>query len=264
MPESHEQTQGQAEATADIEATDVIGPEDELDVQTVDAEGFGQADTEGDPLAEIEGADRLPQEDQQRIRDAYLRKMSELDRIQKTLQERDREYLETIRSLKGEDQKQTNFEGMSPEQIVEAIAERKATELINERFKSVDGLRERSDAVVRQLQIIHAAKDYPDIDRYQGQLTDFAGVLENELGKEKALKFSVTDMMHIIKGRERARQKPVQRAKPAPATRKPDAAIARSGVAPSTVEPSKEPSTMAEAWELAKKTHGEYRGSPNR
>jgi hypothetical protein len=265
------QTPGQDAATPTENGTDAAVPEDRLDMADVSLapDSFQDIQFQEDPLSEIPGVDGLPENERENIRKSLLRKHAALDQQAKQLQDREAQYMEALERLavgkQPEPEAQTSFEGMSPEQIVESISERVARKVAADQIKSLglDKTKETTDAVVRQLQLIEANRIYPDVGRYQEHLVQLSGILEKEYGRDGAMKFSVADMMHILKGREQAQRRPAQRAASRPQP-KPEAAPAKAGVTPSAVEPAPNLSpSMMEAFRMAQEKHGQLNSNLN-
>lgn len=267
MPEEARQTQGLAEPTS--QEMNGEAPQDELSTQsTVDIapKMMGDVQFPEDPLSDIEGAADLPEDQQKGLRDAILRKFNQVDETLKRTAERERQYMEALERLQQPPKQPSgdetpNYEGMNPQQIVEDIARRVSREVMEQSLKEggFGEAKQKIDATVRQLQLLEAQQHYPDLPRYKDQLIQMGEIFERELGKERADKFSVTDMMDLIKAREMRARTRTQKPRTVPSQPKPSSAsVARSGVTPSAVEPSKEPTSLEEAFELAEKQHGPY------
>lgn len=283
MDNDRVQTQGQGEENPVDAGTDSVAPQDLLDEGT-DLQGqvapktLPDLDFPEDPLEDIP-TDALPNGEREKveksIRDGWLRLSNKVDHTVKRLEQREREYMDAIQRLAENRQapettESPNYEGLSAQQIVEKIADERAKaafeQMMQERGLSQSA--EKTDAIMRQLQILEAKQSYPDLDRYENQLVQLGGILEEKLGREKAMLFSVSDMMHIIKGREGQRRRITQSRRPSQPQQQrpsqPQTSIARAGVSPRSVEPSQEPSSMAEAFKMAQEKHGPYNPTLNR
>lgn len=283
MDNDRVQTQGQGEENPVDAGTDSVAPQDLLDEGT-DLQGqvapktLPDLDFPEDPLEDIP-TDALPNGEREKveksIRDGWLRLSNKVDHTVKRLEQREREYMDAIQRLAENRQapettESPNYEGLSAQQIVEKIADERAKaafeQMMQERGLSQSA--EKTDAIMRQLQILEAKQSYPDLDRYENQLVQLGGILEDKLGREKAMLFSVSDMMHIIKGREGQRRRITQSRRPSQPQQQrpsqPQTSIARAGVSPRSVEPSQEPSSMAEAFKMAQEKHGPYNPTLNR
>lgn len=271
MDEQVEQTLGQAEGTPDDFGTGLAEPEDMLSQPLeISPRTLPDLDVDGDPLDEIP-TDELPpgerEKVQKQIRDGWLRLSNKVDQTIKRLEEREREYINALQNPQRKAvPEQENFEGMTPQQIVEAIASRIAEQKVNEKLGKVEQTTEKTDAIYRQLQLVEARQHFPDLDRYQNSLVQLSGILEKEFGREGAMKFSVADMMHIIKGRESMAKRRTAPAAPRRAVQQPspEASVARASASPKAVETSEEPSSMLEAFRMAQKHHGPYNPNTNR
>jgi hypothetical protein len=231
---------------------------------------FGETEFAEDPLTGIPGADELPADQQKQIRDAVLRKMNQATDAERRMTEREAQYMEAIERMAGKqdvpatEPEAPNYEGMTPQQIVEDIAQRVSERIVDERLQKsgVADTKVKTDAMLRQLQLLEAARHYPNVSQYQKQLVELNSVLESRLGKEKAMEFSVVDMMDLLTARNARLKRGAQpRRQAAPAAAKPTASIAHGGVRPAAVQPVEEPSSLAEAFKLAQEQHGQYNPS---
>ena len=221
----------------------------------------------------IPGLETLPEDRQRAIQESFLRKHNELNEARRAAQEKEDRYFRAIEALQARRAPEApepalspdqEFAGLNAYQIIEKMAERVADKkfqaLIDQH--GLSDVRPQVSTIVRQLEILDAQQAYPDVMRYQDQLTQLGQALEKEYGPKGASKISVLDMMGMLKAREaRAnvgkRQNGQSRSVvPAQRTPTPQAAITRPGTSTTRVADISRPKDTGDALRLAMKELG--------
>jgi hypothetical protein len=263
MPEEIVQAQGQEEAPSSPGTVETT-PESPLDFLTEESsDSF-------DPLTEIPGADQLPEGQQKQTRDALLRKHQALTDERRQLEQERAAYLEAIQRLQSQretpEQQPSILDdpNMTPEQrsavdqvmrIAETVAEQKFQSKLDEL-----GIVDKVDQTNLQLQAALARQEWPEIDRFQGELGTLDNLLVQTLGRQSANKLTVLDKMDFLMGAKlrQARAKKGRRAK-APNVQKPNAPVSTSSLDQASVSELNQfrgKGATAKALEAAMRKHG--------